>query len=70
MIIKLNFETEQTDIFYKFTSLPLKRQPEFFLMNKEQNIMITASPEDGIYVDLRDPKNVIEVDLDEKYEIG
>jgi hypothetical protein len=48
----------------------MKRQPEFFLMNNEQNVMIAASPEDGIYIDFRDLKNVKEIDLDEMYEIG
>lgn len=32
--------------------------------------MITASLHDGIYVDLRDMNNVIELDLDDKYDIG
>tara|TARA_B110000285_G_C15126167_1_gene620389 strand:- start:1494 stop:1925 length:432 start_codon:yes stop_codon:yes gene_type:complete len=39
-------------------------------MNDEQTIMITASPQDGIYLDLRDKKKCQEVDLDELYNIG
>lgn len=54
-IIKLNFDTDAIDTVYEFAT-PLNRQPEFFQMNDEQNIMITASPQDGIYLDLRDKK--------------
>ena len=32
--------------------------------------MITASPQDGIYLDIRDSKNCKEIDLDEEYNIG
>ena len=39
-------------------------------MNDDQTIMITASPQDGIYLDLRDKKKCHEVDLDELYNIG
>lgn len=75
-IIKINFEVSTTEnpqivTLHEFSEdVALKKQPEFFLMNKEQNIMITASPADGIYVDFRDPKNVIEIDLDQHFEIG
>jgi hypothetical protein len=48
----------------------MKRQPEFFLMNHEQNIMIAASPEDGIFIDFRNMNNVIEKDIGEMCEIG
>lgn len=68
-IIRLNFDTDAIDTMYEFGT-PLNRQPEFFQMNDEQNIMITASPQDGIYLDLRDKKKCQEVDLDELYEIG
>tara|TARA_B110000285_G_C15112449_1_gene611968 strand:- start:1245 stop:1439 length:195 start_codon:yes stop_codon:yes gene_type:complete len=64
--MKLNIETEKVETVYKFKEA-LKRQPEFFLMNQKQNIMISASPQDGVYIDLRDPNNVIEFDLDDTF---
>jgi hypothetical protein len=36
-------------------------------MNDAQTVMITASPQDGIYLDLQKKK---EIDLDELYQIG
>lgn len=32
--------------------------------------MITASPQDGIYLDISDKRNCKEIDLDEEYNIG
>lgn len=65
-IIRLNFDTEQIDTIHEFSN-PLLRQPEFFQMNDAQTVMITASPQDGIYLDLAKKK---EIDLDELYQIG
>ena len=43
------------------------RQPEFFLMNDEQNVAIIASQDDGIYYSVR--KKAF-FDLDEHYKIS
>jgi hypothetical protein len=39
-------------------------------MSDDQKIMITASPQDGIYLNIADKNNCVEIDLDEKFEIG
>lgn len=47
--------------------MPLNRQPEFFQMNEQQNLMIISSAEDGVYIDMQRKQ---EIDLDDKFNIG
>ena len=65
-IFALNFTNESITTLYKF-EVALKRQPQFFKLNDDQSIFVTASQEDGIYVDTT---TGFEYDLDEKYEIS
>ena len=65
-VIKINYDENSIDTIYEF-NVPLNRQPEFFTMNEKQDIMVIASNDDGIYKDI---KKQIEIDLDEKFNIG
>ena len=50
-----------------FFNMPLTRQPDYFLMSKDQSIAIIASVEDGIYFNMN---NGAWIDLDELYNIS
>jgi hypothetical protein len=65
-VIKVNFNTNVIDTIYEFDN-KLNRQPEFFQMNSQQDIMVISSQEDGIYKDI---KKGLEIDLDEKFNVG
>jgi hypothetical protein len=65
-IFEMNFETSATKVIYKF-QVPLTRQPEFFSLNDEQTIFVTASSTDGIHYNSISKK---ETDLDELYNIS
>lgn len=60
-IFSLNFITQQIIVIYKYTE-QLNRQPQFFQTNEDQTIMVIASPEDCIYVDLNKD---FELDVDQ-----
>ena len=64
-IIEFNFEKESYLTYYQFKT-PLTRQPQFFRMNTEQTIMVAATEQDAIYMDINAKK---EVDLDEEYNL-
>jgi hypothetical protein len=68
-IIVINFETEQVRQLYKYKD-PLTRQPSYFQMNENQNIIVISTIEDSIYLNLSDPNKQIEVDIDVLYSIG
>jgi hypothetical protein len=65
-IFSMNFITQQLIVIYKYQN-ELNRQPQFFQTNEEQQILVVASPEDCIYVDL---KNDVEVDIDHQYQVS
>jgi uncharacterized protein YjbK len=65
-VFVLNLTTEETQTIYKFKD-PLNRQPTNFDINDQQNILIVASADDGIYIDTIAEK---EVDIDELFNIG
>ena len=68
-IFEYNFLTQRDRLVFKFEDLSdgLKSQPHFFQMNDDQDQMVVASAEDGIYIDM---KTRTEVDLDQKFEIS
>ena len=47
-IFEFNYDKEETKEICTF-EFPLTRQPEFYLMNNEQSISVSASNDDGIY---------------------
>ena len=57
--------TEEVTTVYKFKT-ELNKQPQFFEMNTEQKICLTASNDDGIYTDI---DKDIELDMDETYSV-
>jgi hypothetical protein len=65
-IFEMNFETAAVKVIYKY-QVPLTRQPEYFSMNDEQTIFVTASSSDGIHYNSVTKK---EVDLDELFNIS
>jgi len=65
-IMEFNFETEEIKEICIF-EVPLTRQPEFFLMNDNQQVSIIASIDDGIYYN---HKTGLYVDLDEEFRIS
>ena len=50
-IFSINFITSQVIIIYEYRE-KLNAQPQFFKTNNDQTIMVVASPEDSIYIDL------------------
>jgi 6-phosphogluconolactonase (cycloisomerase 2 family) len=64
-IILFNFFTKEITNFVHF-EVPLSRQPEFFLMNENQNVSIVASADDGTYYNHRSKSFK---DLDAKFKI-
>ena len=64
-IFELNYETEETKILCEF-EVPLLRQPEFFIMNEQQNISVVASIDDGYHYN--HSTNTL-IDLDMEYKV-
>ena len=65
-IFSLNFITQQVIVIYKYGAV-LNRQPQFFQTNLDQSILVVASPEDCLYINLNEEK---EVDVDETYQVS
>ena len=65
-IFSLNFITQQVIVIYKYGGV-LNRQPQFFQTNLDQSILVVASPEDCLYINLNEEK---EVDVDETYQVS
>ena len=53
-------------VVYKFDT-KLNRQPQFFQTNEDQTVLVVASPEDCIYIDL---DKDLEVDIDQQYQVS
>ena len=53
-------------VVYKFNVM-LNRQPQFFQTNEEQTVLVVASPEDCLYIDL---DKDLEVDIDQQYQVS
>ena len=65
-LVMVNFKTQKIRDVYTFEN-PLAAQPDYFLMNEEQNIGLVASSDDALWFDV---KNKSEVDLDDTYYFG
>ena len=65
-IFSLNFLDGTVTTLHRFQT-QLTRQPQFFNTNDTQDILVVASPDDGIYVNVAQN---IEVDIDDEYNIG
>lgn len=50
-IIRLDFNSNKIETIMEFKH-PMKKQPEYFIMNNDQSILVIASDNDGIYIDL------------------
>lgn len=65
-IFSMNFITSQIIMMYKF-DVRLNRQPQFFQTNEDQTVLVVASPEDCLYIDLNKD---MESDIDQMYQVS
>ena len=65
-VFELDIRSHQVHTRYKYIN-PLNLQPANFDVNDNQNIMVVASADDGLYINVKDQK---EVDIDELFGIG
>ena len=65
-IFKFNIKTEIVNTMYDFEN-DLKEQPEFFILNDEQDICVIASTADGLQINMN---TKTEIDLDMYYGIA
>jgi len=65
-IMTFDFVKEKTEDMYDFVN-DLNEQPEFFTFNKEQEICIIASSEDGLMINMSEKD---ELDLDSVFSLS